>query len=149
MYCKWLLLVACFWGQVWQICDKFLSTPTTPTGYPLLCYSERDTIPRKIILATSYYKNMENYGGLSDCEELVGVTHRDDVVGFRGGDYFLKYDQLPFSFSPSMFQLFTYLVKSKWWFCIQTLFMLYLAWISSRNDNFSYRWVIPFKNSNW
>ena len=25
------------------------------------------------------YKNMENYGGLSDCEELVGVTHTEEV----------------------------------------------------------------------
>ena len=50
-----------------------------PTMAPLLSYYERETIPRKIILATSYYKNMENYGGLSDCEELVGVTHTEEV----------------------------------------------------------------------
>ena len=37
---------------------------TTPyNGPPLLSYCERETTPRKIILATSYYKNMEKYGG--------------------------------------------------------------------------------------
>jgi len=59
------------------------STPLR--GTPLLCYSERDTIPRKIILVTSYYKNMENYGGLSDCEELVGGYSQEMmwlVLGF-------------------------------------------------------------------
>ena len=47
-------------------CDKFVTksqAPTTPYGVtPQVCYSEIDTIPRKIILATSYYKNIENYG---------------------------------------------------------------------------------------
>jgi len=61
-------------------CDKFVTksqAPTTPYGVPpLLCYSERETIPRKIILATSYYKNMENYGGLSDCEDLLAVKYK-------------------------------------------------------------------------
>ena len=49
-------------------CDKFVTksqAPTTPYGVPpLVCYSESYTIPRKIILATSYYKNIENYGGV-------------------------------------------------------------------------------------
>jgi hypothetical protein len=61
MYCKWLLLVACFWGQVWQICDKFLSTPTTPTGYPpTSLFLDRDN-PKKNIQATNYYKNWGFY----------------------------------------------------------------------------------------
>ena len=48
--------------------DKFVTksqAPTTPYGVPpLVCYSESDTIPRKIILETSYYNNIENYGGV-------------------------------------------------------------------------------------
>ena len=44
-------------------CDKFVTksqAPTTPYGVPpLLSYYERDTIPRKNIQATNYYKNVE------------------------------------------------------------------------------------------
>ena len=43
-------------------CDKFVTksqAPTTPYGVPpLLCYTERETIPRKNIHATMFYKNV-------------------------------------------------------------------------------------------
>jgi len=38
---------------------KFLHPYQHLRGTPLLCYSERDTIPRKNIQATNYYKNVE------------------------------------------------------------------------------------------
>ena len=43
MYCQWLSFDACFWGQVWQICDKFLSTPYHPYGVPPYLVFLRDT----------------------------------------------------------------------------------------------------------
>jgi len=47
--------------------DKFVTksqAPTTSYGVPpLLCYSERDTIPRKNILATMFYMHWAGYGG--------------------------------------------------------------------------------------
>ena len=60
MYWKWLLLVACFWGQVWQI--SFHPLPPL-RGTTLHCFSETETIPRKNIHATMFYKNWAGCGG--------------------------------------------------------------------------------------
>jgi len=59
-------------------CDKFVTksqAPTTPYGVPpLLRYFERETIPRKNIRATNYYKFGVFYleGCLTDLIEHLG-----------------------------------------------------------------------------
>ena len=64
---KDVISVRCLINNKLQYCTYLWSSatnlqhyrpPTTPYGVPPpLCYYERDTIPRKNILATSYYKN--------------------------------------------------------------------------------------------
>jgi hypothetical protein len=80
MYCKWLLLVACFWGQVWQICDKFLSTPTTPTGYPpTSLFLDRDN-PKKKYPGNQLLQELRILlGGCLTVKNLWGYCAYDEV----------------------------------------------------------------------
>ena len=74
MYCQWLSFDACFWGQVWQICDKFLYTPTTPTGYPSsMLFWEWHNLQKKLGLQF-LQEDADFVWRVSECEELVVVN---------------------------------------------------------------------------
>ena len=72
-------------------CDKYVTKSQGPhhplRGTPLLRYLERDTIPRKNIHATMFYKNVGVTLRVSDCEEYGDFTWRvtdcEELVGGR------------------------------------------------------------------